>query len=342
MLKKLKEKGLISTLKKGIKVTEKRLDFIKTEGGLSPIGKTSDDLLFVCASFEPRTTTATECLGKSYRAKNGLLYYNNSEASSDIVKTNLEKLRRLLELKCDRVRTIEGSVNDPVKQFKAIKDAVLDIRASNSFRAITIDSTTFNREALLVAMALIRTNHSSAMTRVLYVSPFKHGDWLSRGFREVRSIIGFPGIQRADQPTMLIVLSGFEPDRVTKIVEEHGPDKVLLGFGNPPTQQSFLERNIEEQRKIVFSKQDVERFEFPANSIKACHDCLESLLKDRLPSHNVIMAPMSTKLSTLGAFLTVEAHPEIQLTYCVPGEYNTQNYSQGATSVFVEMISPKT
>jgi len=312
------------------------------EGGLSTIGETSDDLLFVCASFEFRTMTATECLGKSYRAKNGLLYYNSSEATSDIVKTNLEKLRRLLELKCDRVKTIEGSVSDPVKQFKAIKDALLEIGASNSFRAITIDSTTFNREALLVAMALIRTNFSSAMTRVLYVSPLEHGDWLSRGFREVRSIIGFPGIQRADQPTMLIILTGFEPDRVIKVVEEHGPDKVLLGFGNPPTQQNFLERNIKDQSKITFSKQDVERFEFPANSIRACHECLESLLKDRLSSHNVIMAPMSTKLSTLGAFLTVEAHPEIQLTYCVPGEYNTQDYSKGVRSIFVEMIRPKT
>jgi hypothetical protein len=324
------------------KTVEISVDEMKNQGGLSTIRKTiPDDLLFVCASFEPRTSTVTECLGESYRAKNGVLYHNSSEVGSEVVK-NLEKMKGLLQLKCDKVNVVEGSLNDPVKQFTAIKNAILNIEPSTSLNAITIDSTTFNREALLVAMALLRTNYPSSTIRILYVSPSKHGEWLSRGFREVRSVIGFPGILRTNQPTVLVILSGFEPDRVTKIVEEHGPDKVLLGFGNPPTEPSFLERNIEEQKKAIFSKQDVEKFEFPANSIKECHNYLETLLKDRLPSHNIILAPMSTKLSTLGAFLTVEAHPEIQLTYCVPGEYNTQNYSQGARSIFIETIPPKT
>ena len=51
---------------------------------------------------------------------------------------------------------------------------------------------------------------------------------------------------------------------------------------------------------------------------------------------------MSTKLSTIGALLTVEAHPEMQLTYCVPGEYNIRDYSQGIRSIFIETIPPKT
>lgn len=323
-------------------MTEKKPDLLKIEGGLSPVGKDSDDLFLVCASFEPRSVTATQCLGESYRAKKGLIYHNRSENSSDNIEDNLEKLRRLLESKCDTVKIVEGSVSDAVKQFRAIKDAVLEEGILNSCQAITIDSTTFNREALLVAMGLIRTNYPSPMIRVLYVSPIDHGKWLSRGFREVRSIIGFPGVQRADKPTTLVVLTGFEPDRVTKIVEEHGPDKVLLGFGNPPTQKSFLSRNVADQEKLVFSKQEVQKFDFPANSIEACHHCLELLLRDELPSHNVIIAPMSTKLSTLGAYLTAEAHPEIQLTYGVPGEYNTKDYSYGAESILVDIMPPKT
>jgi hypothetical protein len=322
---------------------EMKLAEIKNRGGLSTIRKgTPDDLLCVCASFEPRTTTASECLGENYRAKNGVIYHNYPEVGSEVVKNNLEKLKELLKPKCDNVTVVEGSLNDPVKQFRAMKKAILEIGQSTSVNTITIDSTTFNREALLVAMALLRTNYPSSTSRILYVSPRKHGEWLTHGFREVRTIIGFPGILRSNRPTILVILTGFEPDRVTKIVEEHSPDKVLLGFGNPPTKQSFLERNIEEQKKTVFSKQEVERFEFPANSIEACHNYLETLLSGCLPVNNIILAPMSTKLSTIGALLTVEAHHEMQLTYCVPGEYNIQDYSRGIRSIFMETIPPKT
>jgi hypothetical protein len=149
-------------------------------------------------------------------------------------------------------------------------------------------------------------------------------------------------VLRSNRPTVLVVLTGFEPDRVTKIVEEHSPDKVLLGFGNPPTKQSFLERNIAEQRKVVFSKQAIEEFEFPANSIEECYNCLDKILAGCLSINNIILAPMSTKLSTIGAFITVEKHPEIQLTYCVPGEYNTEDYSRGKSTIFVEMLPQKT
>jgi len=47
---------------------------------------------------------------------------------------------------------------------------------------------------------------------------------------------------------------------------------------------------------------------------------------------------MSTKLSTLGALLVAESHPEVQLTYCLPGEYNVEHYSSGARSLFIDYI----
>ena len=322
-------------------MVELHLNEVRRRGGISTIRKgIPDDLFMVCASFEHRTTSAIECLSEDYRAKKGIIYYNQEFVSNLKTSKNLERLKALLRLRCNGVDVREGSLVLPEKQFAVLKDAVLSLSPA-SIKAITIDVTTFNREALLVLMALLRNNCALARIRVLYVSPIRHGKWLSRGFREVRSVIGFPGVQRARRSTMLVVLSGFEPDRVKKLIEEHEPRIVLLGFGDPPTERHFLERNIEEQ-KTVLAKQDVERFRFPANNIKKCHQSCMKLLRSHLSDYNIILAPMSTKLSTLGAYLTAEANPEIQLTYCVPGEYNVENYSKGTNLLFVEEIPPLT
>ena len=40
----------------------------------------------------------------------------------------------------------------------------------------------------------------------------------------------------------------------------------------------------------------------------------------------------------MAAFLTPEKYPEVQLTYCVPGEYNVTEYSEGSRGVLVEEI----
>jgi len=316
-------------------VAEASLESVADKGGLSTIRKgISDDLFFVCASFEQRTTSAAKCLAEDYRAKKAFVYYNEEFISNRETARNLQKLCTVLRPKCDVTDEVAGSLIDPKKQFMALRKAILSLDL-DSVKAVTVDVTTFNREALLVLMALLRNNCKSARIRVLYVSPTKHGEWLSRGFREVRNIIGFPGIQRGSRSTMLVVLSGFEPDRIRKLIEEHEPKTVLLGFGDPPTERQFLDRNIEEQ-KTVLARQNVERFNFPANGIEKCHRILTELLSKYLFEYNIILAPMSTKLSTLGGYLTVEAMQEIQMTYCVPSQYNVKNYSKGESHLFME------
>jgi hypothetical protein len=150
--------------------------------------------------------------------------------------------------------------------------------------------------------------------------------------------VGFSGLQRTGLPTVLVVLSGFEGDRTLKIIEEYEPSQVLLGFGDPPTIPSFLERNLSEQ-KLVLARSDVKDFHFAANSIRDCALALEALIGPLLGSANVVIAPMSTKLSTLAAFIVAERHREIQLTYCLPGDYNYSDYSTGTSHIFVEDLT---
>ena len=304
---------------------------------------TPDDLFLTCASFEPRSLVAAECLPPAYHARHAIIYANTDalEGSQGLsTRPNLYKLITTLARHAESVDVVEGSIFDVSKQLETLRKALLtDWRPQDQQPAVTIDTTTFNREPLLIACALLRSFQPKPTIRTVYVSPSDHGPWLSRGFRSVRNVVGFSGVQDPSQPTILAVLAGFEPDRVLKVIDEHEPKKVLMGIGDPPTTERFLARNIAEQQ-LVLSRQDVEEFRFATTDIHECYVQLRSLVEPCLRDSNVVLAPMSTKLSTLAVLLLVEEFPQIQVTYCVPGEYNVREYSSGADTLFIDGLPP--
>jgi len=295
------------------------IEQFKMQGGLRTVRSgLSDDLFLVCASYEPRTVAVAESLATKYRSKRAIIYVNKEfleGPGKDKTKSNIDRLKEILSEHCDVVNLKEGSWLDAKTQLIILRDVLTPKESEQPLEAVTLDITTFNREALITAAVLLRMNFPKSKIRAVYVSPKDHGKWLSRGFRDIRNVMGFGGIQQASRPTILAVLSGFEPERTLKIIEEHEPTKVLLGVGSPPTAPKFLERNINEQ-KLILARQEVEEFSFPANNIEDCWKCLENVLKPYLGKYNVILAPMSTKLSTLAALLISMHHPEIQITYC--------------------------
>jgi len=309
------------------------------QGGIRPIlADRRDDVFLVSASFEPRCVALTSGLAVDYRAARSLVYVNDdflATPAAEAMKGALASLRASLEPKSDRFQIIAGSWEKVDVQVAAIGSAFAEINPDKTPVTVTIDCTTFNREALIVCLAMLYSQCPNARVRAAYVSPKLHGTWLSRGYRKVRSIVGFSGVQQASRPTVLIVLSGFEGDRTVKLIEEYEPSQVMLGFGDPPTIPSFLERNLTEH-KLVLSRTDVKDFRFPADSISDCTVALEGLIQPLLQSSNVVIAPMCTKLSTLAVFNVAERHREIQLAYCLPGEYNYSDYSTGTSRIFVE------
>jgi len=330
------------------------IEQFKAQGGLRTVRDgIPDDLFLACASYEPRTVAVAELLASEYRSKKGVIYVNREfleGTRGERTKLNLNRLNEILGQHCDVVNLVEGSWLNAKDQLISLRDALVpgnceqqSVSAKSALTqeaVITLDTTTFNREVLLTTAVLLRTRFPKSDIRAVYVSPEDYGEWLSRGFRCVRSVMGFPGILQSSRPTVLTVLSGFEPERTFKIIEEHEPAKVLRGIGDPPTTPKFLKRTegIVNEQKLIMARQDVEEFRFPADNIDDCWKCLENLLTPCLAAHNVILAPMSTKLSTLAAFLVAEHHPEIQITYCVPGEYNIDDYSIGAKDLFIAQI----
>ena len=307
---------------------------------LSEIG--SKGIFVVCASYEPRTRFVTEHLPKSYRCKHSLIYVNSEfliGTAGEPTKKNLYGMVESLARVSDSVHVIEGSWLSAVGQLREIRETIYQFEM-DSGNDIVCDCTTFNREALLTMLLLLRSRFVECRYEMVYCSPKRHGDWLSSGYRSVRNVMGFTGNPSASRPTVLVVLSGFEPHRTQRLIEEHEPYKVLLGFGDPSTAPEFLDRNLAEQQ-LIRSRQDVDEFRFAASNIEECRMQLKEMLAEYINRFNVVLAPMSTKFSSVACMLVAEEYPDIQITYCLPGKYNIENYSDGVNSVFTETLRPR-
>lgn len=296
-----------------------------------------DDLFITCVSFEPRTEAVVNSLSEDYESRKGIIYVNEellSGSESEQINRYLSSVEDQLMNYCGDVEIARGSWLNVADQLAALKEK---LAGCEDIQRVSVDSTTFNREALLIALNLIYTNNSPDFTRVFYTSPRSHGDWLSKGHLDTRNILGFSGLQKSTRPTLLVVLSGFETNRTMRIIEEYEPSKVLLGIGDPPTDDSFLDRNQQEQ-DLVLGRQETEEFRFPTDDIQACSELLIQTLEEYTEEWNIVIAPMSTKLSTISAWLAARHHMEAQLTYSLPAEYNIRNYSEGAKTLFVDCI----
>jgi hypothetical protein len=316
------------------------------QGGLKPISSEPDDLIFVACSFEPRASTVVDQLTSAYAARFGVVYFNEEIVDAKLhsgARDACHQMQRQLTDCVDSLVVTKGSLRNPSVQLNSLRELFGSKRIDpESVKNITVDSTAFNRESLLILFGLIDSYFPSAKRRVLYVSPDGYGDWLSAGFQQVRNVIGLGGLQDPTKRTLLAVLYGFEHHRAIKTIEEYEPSVVLLGFGGNPTDVEFLKRNLEELdkvKKLALTQQEVQEFDFPADNITACAGRLEEVLGPHVDNYNVVIAPMSTKLSTLSAYLFARNHPQVQISYCVPAEYNINHYSHGAKTVFVEELA---
>lgn len=305
-----------------------------------------DDLLVVSASYEKRCLSMVTRLRDDYKCRFSLIHvtkeFIDAGPSGWTTKDNLEVLRNEISKHCrNEPHVIMGSWLSVKHEFEAIQRAIAAAQEclGGVIERLTFDVTTLTRESLLMLLAALSQQFGNPRTRIVYTKPCDYGEWLSRGFRRVRNVVGFPGVHIASKQTALIILSGFEEGRAVKVIDEIEPTCVLWGMGDPPTDPKFLQRN-EMTSRVILSRQDVENFRFPANSVCDCTCKIVSEI-DRATEKwgNVILVPMSTKLSTVAAFRAVMARLEVQLAYGLPGEYNTSEYSRDESGIYVETLS---
>ena len=293
------------------------------------LSDTTIDIFIGSASFEARSMSVLRHLE---RVPIGLAIIGNNTTYRDAVGHNLASIHKDFS---GRITDLIVCSDDPALSAEHILTAVRQ-GLSGPGKSIVVDITTFTRETLLMLLfCLAQEMRYEDRIRFVYASAKEYsvGDgsehkWLSKGIREVRSVIGYPGRLYPGLRTHLIVLVGFEYQRALDLVRLCEPTVVSLGVsdrtekGTLPHHETNLRIHTELRRNLG----RVETFTFRTYDVDATKIALSQQIRNH-SGYNTVIAPLNTKTSTLGAGLLGLKDETLQLCYAPANLYNVKGYS---------------
>lgn len=294
------------------------------------LGPVRVDLFIGSASFEVRCRSVLEnmdraCIDHALIAVNGTFgpwLEENHRWFLDVLGTRAERL--------------DVFSHDPVSTHLNIESALGRVFESE-LRSVVVDITTFTRESLIMLMRVfnkLRTENTKVTFIYATASQYSVGSqsrsdpWLSSGIRDIRPVLGFAGLMRPSRDTHMIVMVGFEDERALELIRACEPTHVSLGVCDPsqPGTRSHQATNERRLFRLLSVLPDVRKFRFPGYDAIATKQALLSQTKV-FPECNVVIAPMNTKISTVGATLLALEDESVQLCYAAPYFYNFDHYS---------------
>ncbi|WP_113049280.1 hypothetical protein [Rhizobiales bacterium] len=259
-----------------------------------------------------------------------------SSRRSRLANNRFETIEQLWK---DDLPSPELDTADPLLVARTLREQVLKFAALARGQSALIDVTSFRREELLILFSILK-NHDLGDVgkwRLGYVGTQDMGRWLSGKVTAVRSVVGFAGDMWPSKSSRLVIMMGFELERARSIVDAYEPGLVILGFGkrSESISETLYSRNAAVVEQLASDiGGDVKRFEFSARDPSQVVLDLEDALGDDT-AFNTILAPLHTKLSTLGAGMYASKHSEVQICYAAVDEYNEDEYSKPGTAVYV-------
>jgi len=296
-------------------------------------------IFMTCASFEERSKIISGIVsGKSLHKS--FVFFNSNEHSK-IVK-NAKEIQKELGANSERV---ELNSDNPVGNYRIIR-SVLESVSESINGNILIDTTTFTHETLLVLLKLISINKSKlGKVFISYLGAAEYSTkesideekWLSKGIKEIRTILGYSGITDPLYNDHLMILFGFEFDRTRELIEQYEFKYISLGFANldDSIQSNHWKINVKRHDEILREYPNSFKFSFSLIDHSATKKAILSYLSlDKFKETNTVIAPLNNKLSTIGAGLAAIEKEELQLAYAKPFIYNTSGYSQPGEAIY--------
>lgn len=253
----------------------------------------------------------------------------------------------LQKLKTDNSLIIDLKIGDPTFSFLQLVENIVPLFSGES-KKIALDITTFTHEGLLIIFRIL-VAHKREGDHLFFcyngAKEYSHNEteqenkWLTKGVREVRSVIGFPGYSNPSLKNHLIILFGFERERTIRLIEEYEYDVVSLAFGDKQKsiQSSHQQINEDRHREIIGLYSSAQKFNISLTNPEITKQEILNYVS-KFEGYNVVLAPMNNKLSTIGAGLASLENPNIQLCYMQANQYNLEGYSEAGDDFYIWSI----
>jgi hypothetical protein len=295
------------------------------------------DVLICSASFEERCKVIPNQMNPN--DFNHVLICENEDLR-DMVSTNSDYLVKRFGNKSIKVTL---ATNDPLKGTDNLQKALKQVY-DNKVRTVLIDISTFTHESLLILLKILQQFYCNKLIiQFVYLSASEYAKgmppedkWLSKGIGEIRSVLGYPGILLPSRRTHFIVLVGFESERAERLITAYEPAVISLGFAKAEQSisQKHHEVNVVFHTKLSQKYVNVNQFTFSCINPYETSDFILKQVR-KFPEHNVVLAAMNTKISTIGAALASFSNETIQLCYAHANQYNFDNYSSPGNDCYL-------
>jgi hypothetical protein len=295
------------------------------------------DVFICCASFEGRSKTIADCISSNL-VKNVLLCEN--EEIAEYVGENARYLDNRFHGKALHVPL---SLSSPLKSADSLTEGLEKVMSTKP-QEYLVDITTFTHEELLILLRLLqRRLKATDRLRFAYTAAKEYSlgavpadKWLSKGIKQIRSVLGYPGDPLPTRQFHLVVLAGFENDRAAQLIDAYEPAIVSLGFGKKDqsiTNEHF-EVNIAFHEKLCNIYNGLETFTFSLiDPVQTKVDIANQIATKQ--GYNVVVAPLNNKISTIGSALAAFEHANIQLCYAQANFYNYEKYSSPGDEAYL-------
>lgn len=318
------------------------------DGLIHPIRGKKDSLFVACTSYEERSTAASTRLSDAYSVARAVVFRSKEYAEKG---SNPENFRSIVRAVAGRSTSepcvIDFEIGEPMHSLYQFQTRCEEWNEEDPIVDATVDISTFPRQELLVLLRVLDNLAHRPMIRLLYTEPQEYateraGGWLTRGVRSVRSIPGFGGVQPPSKKKLLIISLGHGTERTAITWKRHQPDDTILIAPHPGYRDS-LTFKLQNRHPLLFGIVENTQLLYravPARGIDEMCELIVELRRNYHESHFLVVAPLGTKLQTIGIYLAARLHPDVQITYAVPAIYNWKDYSAGVGPMWEFYLQP--
>ncbi len=270
-------------------------------------------LLITVGSWEERFKLGYERIIEEHEISDVLLF--SFKEYEEWNKDNLEHTRQI-----KAYNHIVLSFDNPRDSWFKVVEAI----AKYDSEDIVLDITTSPRNVIWTVLNLIEDQAESL--KCIYNKPEEYGEWLSRNPRKPRIVYKLGGELQLGWPTKLLILPGYDAERVKQLIETFEPKETILGCHNGDDLGNQELRVTKEKIKVY--EPDVRDFEFDAYGEDFGYEKIMGETESLFKESNVIMASLGPKVTSIPLYMIHKKFLNSSLVYTPSNEFN-QEYSKG-------------
>ena len=279
------------------------------------------DGIVTVASWEPRFVKGlTRLLDRTHAETVVTFFYREF---SDWTSGSRRAIRRLAKARQCRLQEIEITFEDPAMTWRTLNVGLTAL--CNTTKNVLVDITTMPRETIWGTFFWL--GEQDVEIHYAYHHPASYAQtWLARDPSEPRIVFKLAGTPGLSRETALIVVTGFDVDRVSQAMDFYQPTRTVL-VAQCGSQFDNVRRNIQAHNSLP----TVDSVHFRQIDVFAQdhgYEHLKEIATDVANDSNILLFSFGPKTSAVALYRVQREIPESGLAFIHCKEYN-RNYSQG-------------